>query len=97
MVPASMAAVSSASDTSSPRSGERVEVRQGSVPDPELVVMGDAESFLAVASGRLSPEEAVQSGALRDRPLRERGREPRRKGQPGNFRERQLREIHHPA
>ena len=44
--------------------GERVEVRQGSVPDPDLVVTGDAETFLAVASGRLSPEEAVQSGAL---------------------------------
>jgi hypothetical protein len=44
--------------------GERVEVRQGSVPDPDLVVTGEAETFLAVASGRLSPEEAVQSGAL---------------------------------
>jgi hypothetical protein len=44
--------------------GERVEARQGSVPDPDLVVAGDAETFLAVASGRLSPEEAVQSGAL---------------------------------
>ena len=42
----------------------RVEVRQGSVPDPDLVVTGDAETFLVVASGRLSPEEAVQSGAL---------------------------------
>src|SRR5215204_4757157 len=45
--------------------GERVEARQGPAPDPDLVVVGDAESFLAVASGRLSPEEAVQSGALR--------------------------------
>ena len=45
--------------------GERVEAKQGSAPDPDLVVVGDAESFLAVASGRLSPEEAVQSGALR--------------------------------
>ena len=44
--------------------GERVEAKQGSVPDPDLVVTGDAETFLAVASGRLSPEEAVQSGAL---------------------------------
>jgi DNA-binding HxlR family transcriptional regulator len=44
--------------------GERVEVRQGSVPDPDLVVTGDAETFLAVASGRLNPEEVVQSGAL---------------------------------
>ena len=45
--------------------GERVEAKQGSVPDPDLVVTGDAETFLAVASGRLSPEEAVQSGALK--------------------------------
>jgi hypothetical protein len=44
--------------------GERVEVRQGSVPDADLVVTGEAETFLAVASGRLSPEEAVRSGAL---------------------------------
>jgi putative sterol carrier protein len=44
--------------------GERVEVRQGSVPDPDLVVTGEAETFLAVASGRLSPEEAVRSRAL---------------------------------
>jgi DNA-binding HxlR family transcriptional regulator len=45
--------------------GERVEARQGSAPDPDLVVIGDAKSFLAVASGRLSPKEAVESGALR--------------------------------
>jgi DNA-binding HxlR family transcriptional regulator len=43
----------------------REEARQGSAPNPDLVILGDAESFLAVASGRLSPEEAVQSGALR--------------------------------
>jgi DNA-binding HxlR family transcriptional regulator len=41
-----------------------VEVRQGSAPDPDLVVLGDAETFLAVASGRLRPEEAVESEAL---------------------------------
>jgi putative sterol carrier protein len=45
--------------------GERVEAKQGSIPNPDLVVTGDAETFLAVASGRLSPEEAVQSGALK--------------------------------
>jgi DNA-binding HxlR family transcriptional regulator len=45
--------------------GERVEARQGPAPDPDLVVVGDAKTFLAVASGRLSPEEAVGSGALR--------------------------------
>lgn len=44
--------------------GEGVEARQGSAPDPDLVVEGDAESFLALASGRLSPGEAVQSGAF---------------------------------
>ena len=55
--------------------GDRVEVRQGSVPDPDLVVVGEAESFLAVASGRLSPEEAVQSEALRAEGEREGDRE----------------------
>ena len=45
--------------------GERVEVRQGPAPDPDLVVIGAAETFLAVVSGRRSPEEAVQSEALR--------------------------------
>ena len=44
---------------------ERVEARQGQAPDPDLVVIGDAETFLAVASGQLSPEEAVESRALR--------------------------------
>jgi DNA-binding HxlR family transcriptional regulator/putative sterol carrier protein len=44
---------------------ERVEARQGQVPDPDLVVIGDAETFLAVASGRLSLAEAVNSRALR--------------------------------
>jgi DNA-binding HxlR family transcriptional regulator len=55
--------------------GEEVEARQGSAPDPDLVVVGDAESFLAVASGRLSPEEAVQSGALRAEGEREEDQE----------------------
>jgi DNA-binding HxlR family transcriptional regulator len=44
---------------------ERVEARQGQAPDPDLVVIGDAETFLAVASGRLSLKEAVESRALR--------------------------------
>ena len=43
---------------------EGTEVRQGPAPDPDLVVAGDAETFLAVTSGRLRPEEAVGSGAL---------------------------------
>jgi hypothetical protein len=45
--------------------GERVEAKQGSVPDPDLVVTGDVETVLAVVSGRRSPEEAVRSQALR--------------------------------
>jgi DNA-binding HxlR family transcriptional regulator len=44
--------------------GKRVEARQGSAPDPNPVVVGDAETLLAVATGKLSPEEALQSGAL---------------------------------
>ena len=44
---------------------ECVEVWQGSSPAPDLVVVGEADTFVAVASGRLSPEEAVGSGALR--------------------------------
>jgi DNA-binding HxlR family transcriptional regulator len=46
-------------------SGEQVEVRQGSAPDHDLLVQGDARTLLAVASGRLSPEEAVHSGVLK--------------------------------
>ena len=44
---------------------ECVEAWQGSAHAPDLIVVGDAETFVAVASGRLSPEEAVVSGALR--------------------------------
>jgi DNA-binding HxlR family transcriptional regulator len=55
--------------------GKRVEARQGSAPDPDLVIIGDAETFLAVASGRLSPEEAVKSGGLRAEGEREEDRE----------------------
>jgi len=54
---------------------EEVVAKQGSAPDPDLVVEGDAQSFLAVASGRLSPEEAVQSGALRTEGEREEDQE----------------------
>ena len=45
--------------------GGKVELRQGSAPAPDLVVTGDADTLLAMASGRLSPEEAVESRALR--------------------------------
>jgi DNA-binding HxlR family transcriptional regulator len=44
---------------------ECVEVWQGSSTAPDLVVIGEADTFVAVASGRLSPEEAVGSGALK--------------------------------
>jgi DNA-binding HxlR family transcriptional regulator len=44
---------------------EEVVVRQGSVPDPDLVIVGDAETLLAVASGKLSTEKALESGMLR--------------------------------
>ena len=44
--------------------GEEVETRQGQAQDPDLVVTGEAETFLAVASGRLGMEEAMQSGSL---------------------------------
>jgi putative sterol carrier protein len=43
--------------------GERIEAGQG--PDPDLVIVGDAETFLAVASGRLGPKEALESGVIR--------------------------------
>jgi DNA-binding HxlR family transcriptional regulator len=55
--------------------GGEVEVRQGSAPAPDLVVQGDTGTLLAVASGRLSPEEAVRSGALRVEEEREGDRE----------------------
>jgi DNA-binding HxlR family transcriptional regulator len=55
--------------------GEEVEVRQGPAPDPDLVVQGDAGTLLAVASGRMSPEEAVRSGALKVEEEREGDRE----------------------
>jgi hypothetical protein len=57
------------------KEGDGVEARQGPAPDPDLVVEGDAESFLAVASGRLSLEEAVQAGALRAEGERKEDRE----------------------
>lgn len=45
--------------------GGEVEARQGPAPDPDLLVAGNAETLLAGASGRLGPEEAIESGALR--------------------------------
>lgn len=40
------------------------EVRQGSAPDPDLVVHSDTQTLLAVAAGRMEPAEAVASGAV---------------------------------
>src|ERR671917_2958010 len=40
------------------------EVRQGSAPDPVLVVRSDFQTLLAVAAGRIEPSEAVASGAI---------------------------------
>ena len=40
------------------------EARQGPASDADLVLIGDAETFLALASKRLEPKEAVESGAL---------------------------------
>lgn len=51
------------------------EVRQGFVPDPDLVVRSDTHTLLAVAAGRIEPAEAVASGAIGmegDRDARER-------------------------
>jgi DNA-binding HxlR family transcriptional regulator len=44
--------------------GKKVEARQGSASDSDPVVVGDSETLLALASGKLSLEEALGSGAL---------------------------------
>ena len=41
-----------------------VEARQGSATDPDLVVVGATEAFLAVAAGRVKPEDAVKAGSI---------------------------------
>ena len=45
--------------------GGEAEARQGPASDPDLVLSGDTETFLAVATGRLGPAQAVESGKLR--------------------------------
>jgi DNA-binding HxlR family transcriptional regulator len=55
--------------------GKRVETRQGSAPEHGPVVVGDARTLIAVATGKLSPEEALRSGALLIEGGREGGRE----------------------
>ena len=42
----------------------RVEAKQGSAVDPDLVVAGATEAFIAVAAGRVVPEEAVEGGSI---------------------------------
>jgi putative sterol carrier protein len=44
---------------------DELEVRQGPAADPDLIVGGDVETFLAIAAGRLLPAEAVDTGAIR--------------------------------
>lgn len=43
----------------------RVESRQGQAVDPDLTMTGDAQTFIAVAAGRLPVLEAVDSGIIR--------------------------------
>ncbi len=42
-----------------------VEARQGRADYPDVVVSGVTEAFLAVAAGRVTPEEAVEGGSIR--------------------------------
>ncbi|MDQ4128738.1 MAG: helix-turn-helix transcriptional regulator [Actinomycetota bacterium] len=44
--------------------GGEVEARQGPATDPDLVIVGATEAILAVAAGRMKPEEAVEVGAI---------------------------------
>jgi len=46
------------------RDGE-VEALQGPAVDPDLVVWGDTQAFLALATGRVEPKEALDSGEIR--------------------------------
>lgn len=42
-----------------------VEALQGSAVDPELVVRGSTQAFLALVAGQLEPAEALESGEIR--------------------------------
>lgn len=44
--------------------GGAVEARQGPAEAPDLTVYGEAHTFLALASGRLEPKEALESGEI---------------------------------
>ena len=46
------------------RDGE-VEALQGPAVDPDLVVRGDTQAFLALATGRIESKEALESGEIR--------------------------------
>ncbi len=41
-----------------------VEARQGPADEPDLVVAGATEAFIAVAAGRMGPGEAVEAGSI---------------------------------
>ena len=45
--------------------GGEAEARQGRATDPDLIVSGDTEALLGVATGRLASAEAVETGAIR--------------------------------
>ena len=45
--------------------GGAVETRQGAADDPDVVVSGGVETFMALTAGRLTPEEALESGRIR--------------------------------
>ena len=44
--------------------GDGAEIRQGPAADPDLIVGGDAATFLSVAAGRLAPVEALDTSAI---------------------------------
>ena len=45
--------------------GGEVEALQGPAVDPDLVVRGSTQAFLALATGQVKPEEALDSGEIR--------------------------------
>jgi DNA-binding HxlR family transcriptional regulator len=45
--------------------GGEIEAVEGAVEDPDLVVTGDTHTFLALAAGRIGPEEAQRTGGIR--------------------------------
>jgi DNA-binding HxlR family transcriptional regulator len=45
--------------------GGEAEAWQGSAPAADLIVGGDAEVLLGVASGRLAPAQAIEAGSIR--------------------------------